>query len=66
MMGGILPSEAKRLTYWEFTAMRHTWNERYKKPGDDDGEPMTPPTEQEVREAQAELHELGIAGRSPS
>jgi hypothetical protein len=65
MMGGIPPSEAKRLTYWEFTAMRHTWNERHKRPGDDTT-PATPPSEADVREAQAELYELGIAGRSPS
>jgi hypothetical protein len=45
--------------------MRHTWNERHKRPGDDTT-PATPPSEADVREAQAELYELGIAGRSPS
>lgn len=65
-MGGIQPSEAKRLTYWEFTAMRHTWNARHKRPGDDDGLPLPLPGEDDVREAQAELYELGIAGRSPN
>lgn len=64
MMGGIPPSETKRLTYWEFTAMRHQWNERHKRDGDDD--PAEPPSEDFVREAQAELIELGIAGRAPN
>lgn len=58
-MGGIPPSEAKRLTYWEFTAMRHVWNLRHKT---DDDEKMPLPDEAFVRERQAELLELGIAG----
>lgn len=62
MMGGVQPSEAKRLTYWEFTAMRHEWNLRHKRPGDDDGEPIEPPTPEYVKERQAELAELGISG----
>lgn len=61
-MGGIQPSEAKRLGYWEFTAMRHHWQEHYKR--DDDSEPVEAPSEEFVREAQAELVELGIAGRA--
>lgn len=61
MMGGIPPSEAKRLTYWEFTALRYEWNERHKRDGDD-GEPVEAPSEEFVRERQAELYELGIAG----
>lgn len=60
MMGGIPPSEAKRLTYWEFTALRYQWNTRHKR--DDDGESVEPPTEEFVRNAQMELRELGIAG----
>lgn len=63
MMGGIAPADAKRLTYWEYTALRHVWNERHRPP-DDDGEPVAPPDENYVREAQAELRELGIAGKA--
>jgi hypothetical protein len=62
MMGGIQPSEAKRLTYWEFTRMRHEWNERHKS--DDDEAGTEPPDEDFVRAAQAELIELGIAGKA--
>lgn len=62
MMGGIQPSEAKRLTLWEFTAMRHNWNERHKSP-DDDGD-VELPSEEFVRAAQEELVALGIAGRA--
>lgn len=58
---GVGPSEAKRLTYWEFTAMRHEWGERHKSP-DDQGDPVEPPSEEFVRARQAELQELGIAG----
>lgn len=63
MMGGIQPSEAKRLTYWEFTAMRAVWNKRHET-DDGDGEPVEPPTEEFVRRAQLELAELGISGRT--
>lgn len=63
MMGGVQPSEAKRLTYWEFTAMRYLWNERHKRT-DGAGEPVEPPSEAYVREAQLELEELGISGRA--
>jgi hypothetical protein len=66
MMGGIPPSEAKRLTYWEFTAMRHEWNERHKSPADRENEAVEPPTLETVRAAQAELYELGIAGKAPN
>lgn len=59
MMGGIQPSEAKRLTYWEFTAMRHQWNEAHKS--GDDHEPVELPSVEYVLAAQAELRELGIA-----
>lgn len=60
-MMGLGPSEAKRLTYWEFTALRHEWNERHK--GEDDkGAPVEPPSVDFVKERQAELAALGIAG----
>jgi hypothetical protein len=60
-MMGIPPSDAKRLTYWEFTAMRHGWNERHKLP-DAEGEPVEAPSIEFVRARQAELHALGISG----
>lgn len=60
-MMGCPPSEAKRLTLWEFTAMRYWWNERHTTK-DDDGAPVEPPSEDFVRQAQAELSELGISG----
>jgi len=60
-MMGVPPDQAKRLTWWEFTAMRYTWNERHK-PADVKGDPVEPPTEEFVRAAQAELAELGISG----
>lgn len=41
--------------------MRAVWNERHKTDGDD-GEPVEPPTEEFVRQAQLELAELGISG----
>lgn len=58
---GVPPSEAGRLTYWQFTAMRAIWNERHadNEPG---GEPVEPPSEEFVRARQAELSELGISG----
>lgn len=59
MMGGLPPSEAKRLTYWEFTALRHEWNKRHNS---DDADGVTPPSVDFVRERQAELHALGISG----
>lgn len=63
---GIGPREADRLTYWQYTALRHEWNERHKTPDAEGGEPVEPPTVETVRAAQAELFELGIAGRAPN
>lgn len=60
-MMGLQPSEAKRLTYWEFTAMRHEWNERHKT-ADEEGGEVEPPSVEFVRERQAELAALGISG----
>lgn len=61
-MMGIPPGEAKRLTYWEFTAMRHEWNERHKTDDDRANDPVAPPSVEQVRAAQAELAALGISG----
>jgi hypothetical protein len=56
-------ADADRLTLYEFTAMRTIWNDRHK-PDDPEGEPVEPPSAEAVKAAQAELYELGIAGRS--
>lgn len=56
-MMGVPPSDARRLTIWEFTAMRTVWNARHRS-GD---EPVTPPSADFVRERQSELYDLGIA-----
>lgn len=66
MMGGIAPSEALKLDLWDYTALRSIWNDRHRRADDDDGDPVEPPNEDYVRAAQAELYELGIAGREPS
>lgn len=60
MMGGLPPSEAKRLTYWEFTALRHEWNARHKS--EDESGDVELPTVEFVRARQEELRELGISG----
>lgn len=55
---GIGHEEAKRLTWWELTALRHEWEQRHKS----DDEPMPLPDEDFVRARQAELVATGIAG----
>lgn len=59
-MMGVSVGDAKRLTYWEFTAMRHEWNERHQT--EDQAEAVDAPDVEFVRQRQRELHELGIAG----
>ncbi len=68
MMGGIPPEQAGRLTLWQYQAMRWNWNDRHKVETDDgdDGEPVEPPSEEFVRQRQAELYELGVAGKAGS
>ena len=56
----IPPSEAKRLSYWEFRALRYEWNDRHK-PADDTSD-VEPPSVDFVRARQAELQALGISG----
>lgn len=56
---GVPPDQARRLTYWEYTALRHGWNERHKGPDD---EPVERPTAEFVRQRQQELYDSGIAG----
>lgn len=63
MMGGVPPSEADRLTMWQYTAMRTLWNRRHKSGNDDEGdERVEAPDADFVRQRQAELLLLGIAG----
>lgn len=54
------------MTLWQYTAMLAVHNKRHAEADNGAGEPVVPPTEDEVRAAQAELYELGIAGRVPS
>lgn len=62
MLGGIQPSEADRLTVWQYTAMRTLWNRRHKSDTNgDDGEAVKAPEVEFVRQRQAELRLLGIA-----
>lgn len=60
-MMGIGPAEAGKLTYWQYTAMRHVWNERHRLDDDADSD-IEAPTEDFVRQRMAELVSLGIAG----
>lgn len=49
---GIPPSEAGRLSLWQYTALVHHWNERH---GDGKGAPVTPPDRETFRRARAAL-----------
>lgn len=60
-MMGLAPRDVDRLTYWQFTALRHEWNERHKS-DDPDGDPVVAPTVDHVRASQADLLARGIAG----
>jgi hypothetical protein len=63
MMGGIQPSEADRLTMWQYTAMRTLWNRRHKSGTDEESDDrVEAPDAEFVRQRQAELLLLGIAG----
>jgi len=57
-MMGVPPDVADRLSYYQFTALRRTWNVRHKTDDDD----IKPPSADFVRARQAELQELGISG----
>lgn len=54
------PADAERLTYWQFTAMRHIWNERHKSADDDDD--IEPPDLDFVKMRHEALIDAGIAG----
>ena len=60
-MGGIPKSEADKLTYWQFTALRHEWEKRHRSEKD---EPMPLPDPEFVRQRQEELLALGIVGKA--
>ncbi len=57
------PTEALTLDLHDYTAMRTIWSDKHAPADGDDGEPVDPPDEDYVRAAQAELYELGIAGK---
>lgn len=59
---GVSHSDAKRLTLWEFSALRQEWEKRHRTKDDIDGEPVEAPSAEFVRERQRELAELGISG----
>lgn len=59
-MMGVPPDQAKRLTIWEFTAMREVWNDRHKTEDADDD--ITLPTEEFVLQRHEELRKYGIPG----
>lgn len=59
-MMGIGTSDARRLTLWEYSAMRHVWNERHKT--DEERDAVEAPSVEFVRQRQRELAELGISG----
>jgi len=60
-MMGVPPDQARRLTLWEFTAMRANWNKRHKQTNGGDDEPVDLPDVDFVRQRQLELAQLGIA-----
>lgn len=60
-MMGIGPTEAGRMTYWQYTAMRHVWNDRHRLDGDAEDDIEAPGLEF-VLERQKELERLGISG----
>ncbi len=50
---GIGAGDARDLSYWEYSALLCTWNERHDPDGE--AEPVAPPSESFVRERQARL-----------
>lgn len=60
-MMGIGPTDAGRLTYWQYTAMRHVWNERHR-PADEVDDEIEAPEVDFVLERWARLEAAGISG----
>lgn len=58
MTMGIGPAEARDLSYWDYSALLQTWNDRH----DPDGasEPVAPPDGRFVAARQAQLAARGI------
>jgi hypothetical protein len=59
-MMGIPPSEAKRLTWWEYQALLWNWNDRHPQPGED-GDPAEAPDAEFVARRHEMLERRGIA-----
>ena len=64
MTMGIGPSQARGLSYWEYSALLRTWNARHDPDGEQ--EAVAPPADGYVRERQARLAERGITSRRPA
>lgn len=58
-MMGIGPGDAGRLTYWQYTAMRHVWNERHRSDEEPDDE-IEAPSVEFVLDRWAQLEAAGI------
>lgn len=61
-MMGIGPAEAGRLTYWQYTAMRHVWNARHRGPDDEPDDDIEAPDVNFVLDRWAQLKAAGISG----
>lgn len=57
-MMGIQPSEAKRLSWWDYQAMLWTWNDRHTVEGDT---PPEAPDADAVAKSQQRLADKGLA-----
>lgn len=53
-MGGLGHEEAKRLSWWEYTALQETWNKRHAAPGSK----VKAPSGEKVRKGFAKLDAL--------
>lgn len=62
-MMGVPPDQARRLSLWEFLAIRTKWNARHRTPGDA-ADKVEAPSVETVRMSQADLIERGIAGNA--
>lgn len=52
-MMGMTMADARDCSYWEYTAVLSTWNERHKS--DDDNEPVDAPDFETFQRAQAAI-----------
>lgn len=58
-MMGMPPSEAKRLTWWEYQALLWNWNDRHAADGD--GPAPEPPTPESVQAFAHAVERRGLA-----